>query len=648
MAGSDLPFPNNARSENTSLFGAARFGRKKRTIFFLLLVAIFFILWFNSDLDRSSSSITSHVPDDATGISPDSQKSGVAENDKKPSPKVDLEVEEEEEANQIEEEEALNEEIQKEAVPTRKPTTNTNTSSKKPSNSVTTIKMQPQHFKYFIVIASRATNLSRRQLIRNTYFGLGDNIEPCMKRDKGLNYLFWIYGDEPAAKTPERRLYETEKMEWNDLEKVNAKSYNQDEILKWASSTLSERGVTFDYLIIQDGYSLIQLNYIQQQIQSEVGKMWEVGKTANDIAWVSPKNSNVLVAGVDAVKKLLERESDMKDVVAEGGATLMTNFYEFYRSITVQLKHITAKKQVERLQSFKNELPIFIDDHTRFNTWGNNVESIPDMTIAVSNIYQDTDFTAVAKALNVGVASLCKPFEKASIAVVTSSFIYPDSCMEPSAALAADNKRQYAIAHNYAFVARSNEFAQQELRTTKRRTVWGKIDAVQKVLPKYDWLFWMDMDAVIMNPNITVQGILDDLRAKYPDGPRAFEKNIDLVIAKPTKDKMINAGVFFMRNTEWAQKFLNAVQDSKKWYNQGPSYEQGAMWDLIQLPGYKERVLLLENDDHTFNTLPYRYVPGDFIVHFAPDKCPGPAVLNGLEAAELIQQGEVITSFKED
>lgn len=233
MAGSDLPFPNNARSENTSLFGAARFGRKKRTIFFLLLVAIFFVLWFNSDLDRSSSSITSHVPDDATGISPDSQKSGAAENEKKPSPKVDLEVEDEEEAKQIEEEEALNEEIQKEAVPTKKPATNTNTTSKKPSNSVTTIKMQPQHFKYFIVIASRATNLSRRQLIRNTYFGLGDNIEPCMKRDKGLNYLFWIYGDEPAAKTPERRLYETEKMEWNDLEKVNAKSYNQDEILKW-------------------------------------------------------------------------------------------------------------------------------------------------------------------------------------------------------------------------------------------------------------------------------------------------------------------------------------------------------------------------------------------------------------------------------
>ncbi|CEP10296.1 hypothetical protein [Parasitella parasitica] len=654
MAGSDLPFPNNARPENSSLFGAARFGRKKRTIFFLLLVAIFFVLWFSTDLDRSSSSITTHIPDDATGISPDSQKSGVPENDNTASQKVDLEVENEE-ADQMDEEEALEEEIQKEAVPKPATTVTTTTttspktnSDKKPSKSSTTIKMQPQHFKYFMVIASRATNISRRQLIRSTYFGLDDNIEPCMKRDKGLNYLFWIYGDEPAAKTPERRLYETEKMEWNDLEKIDTKAYNQDEILKWADSALSQRGVTYDYLIIQDGYSLVQLNYIQQEIQSEVGKMWESGKTANDIAWVSPKNSNVVVAGVDAVKRLLQREVEVRDVITEADATLMANFFEFYRSIAVQLKHITAKKEVERLQALKNDLPIFITDQDRFRIWGNNVESIPDMTIAVSEIYQDADFAAVAKTLDVGVASLCKPLEKASIAVITSSFIYPDSCMEPSAALAADNKRQYAIAHNYAFVARSNEFAQQGLRATKRRTVWGKIDAVQKVLPKYDWLFWMDMDAVIMNPDKTVQGILDDLRARYPDGPRAFEKNIDLVIAKPTKDKMINAGVFFMRNTDWAQKFLNAVQDSTKWYNQGPSYEQGAMWDLIQSPGYKERVLLLDNDDHTFNTLPYRYVPGDFIVHFAPDKCPGPAVLNGLEAADLIQQGEVITSFKED
>lgn len=353
------------------------------------------------------------------------------------------------------------------------------------------------------------------------------------------------------------------------------------------------------------------------------------------------------MAGSTAVKKLMENESQYKDVISEEGATLMDNFYEFYRSISIQLKHVTTKKEVNRLKAISEDAPFFISTINRFSVWENHVEAIPDLTIAVANIYQDDDFTSIGKALSVGSSSLCKPLEKASIAVVTSSFIY-DGCMEPSAAFAADNKRHYALSHNYAFVARSGEFGQQSLRAETRRPVWGKIDVVQKVLPKYDWIFWLDMDAVILNQNQTVQTLLDQLRKDYPQGARAFESNIDLVIAKPTKDKMINAGVFFMRNTEWSQKFLNAVQESKKWYNQGPSYEQGAMWELIQQPGFKEHVLLLENDDHTFNTLPKRYVPGDFIVHFAPDKCPNDAVLEGLKAAQRILAGETVTSFEED
>lgn len=408
---------------------------------------------------------------------------------------------------------------------------------------------------------------------------------------------------------------------------------------------MKERGVTYDYIVIQDAYSLIQLNYIQQTIQFEVGQ-FPLGKPATDLAWVSASNKNALVAGSTAVKKLLESESQYKDVVYGGDDTLMANFYEFCRSISVQLNFVTATKEVSRLQALQKNSPFFISETNRFTAWTNHVEAIPDLTIAVANIYQDSDFAAVAKTLNLGGSSVCKPLEKASIAVVTSSFIY-DNCMEPSASLAADNKRDYALKHNYAFVARSGEFAQQELRAEKRRPVWGKIDVVQKVLPKYDWIFWMDMDAVVMNPEQTVQTLLDHFRNTYPEGARSFEKTIDLVISKPAKDKMINAGVFFMRNTEWAQKFLNTLQESKKWYNQGPSYEQGAMWELIQEPGFKEHVLLLENDDHTFNTFPKLYVPGDFIVHFAPDKCPNAAVLGGLKAAELIQQGETVTSFED-
>lgn len=217
MAGSELPFPNNARAENATLFGGARLGRKKRSIFVLLLIAVFFVLWFNSDLDRLNT----------TGV--DSETSESKKTTTRP-PLVlkDDEIEDDEQIEQkeitsiVDKQEKVESKVESKVEEKKKPTTSSILPSPK-----------PQHFKYLMIIASRANNLSRRQLIRKTYFGLDDNLEPCMKKDKGINYLFWVYGEEPASKTPEHRLYETEKMEWNDLEKVDQTTYNQDNVLKW-------------------------------------------------------------------------------------------------------------------------------------------------------------------------------------------------------------------------------------------------------------------------------------------------------------------------------------------------------------------------------------------------------------------------------
>ena len=216
MAGSDLPFPNNARADNNTLFGGARLGRRKKTVFLILMFVVFFVLFFNFDQYNYDNTVETPVES--------SEKETKA-------PIIQDEVEEEEEDEVVEEE----------SVPIIKPEPPKKIEPveiKKPLNPsyqppTTIYKPTPQHFKYFIVIASRASNLSRRQMIRKTYFGLEDNVEPCMKRDKGINYLFWVYGDIPSSRTPERRLYETEKMEWNDLEKVNKQAYNQDDMLNW-------------------------------------------------------------------------------------------------------------------------------------------------------------------------------------------------------------------------------------------------------------------------------------------------------------------------------------------------------------------------------------------------------------------------------
>ncbi|KAI9282162.1 galactosyl transferase GMA12/MNN10 family-domain-containing protein [Sporodiniella umbellata] len=577
---SGLPYYNKPETHH----GPFLFSLRRRTALLFLLFVLLFVLWFNSNIDNTQ------------------------------------------------ELEALKEEPELIYIPQQKEEPSLGKGSVQEIKPI--ISQTPQHFEYFILIASRVSNISRRQLIRQNYFGLQDNIEPCMKRDRGIQYMFWLYGDIPHEKTPERRAYETEYMEWADMIKIETDSFHQDKALRWARSYFEKNNISFGHLIIQDGYSFIQLNSLKETIDSQVSK---------DYIWFSPQYQNTLVAGSDAFEKLWDYEDEVADIIPDH--SLIMNLYEFSRSVDfLQQVSETQKEKDSLTDHFK--LPSFINDR-RHTTWDNSIEAISDQIVSVSDIYQASDFVLLAQTLSLKPWPLCQSFYKPHLALVTSSFIYPDSCMEKAAPSAADNKRQYAQIHDYAFIARSTEFAQQDLRQDRRRTVWGKIDAVQKVLPKYDWIFWMDMDAVIMNPNITVHRVLDTLRAQYPNGPRAFEESIDLVIAKPTRDKMINAGVFFMRNTAWSMEFLKEVQAYRKWYNLAPSFEQGAMWELLQLPKYAKHVLMLENDDHTFNTLPNRYISGDFIVHFAPDKCPGPAVLKGLEAAKKIQYGETITRFEE-
>jgi hypothetical protein len=403
---------------------------------------------------------------------------------------------------------------------------------------------------------------------------------------------------------------------------------------------LVENDLTFDYLIIQDGNSFMHLPWIQQQILAEEGK-FEDGKKPGELIWTKfTGDKNVLVVGSAALDVLEARDQFISDEP-------IADFYEYYRTIHIQRKATKDKKEIARLQAILDQLPRVLDDkNERFLEWQNNVEVIPDMAVAVSNVFQNDDFTTLSKALRLSAVSVCKSRNLPLTAVVTSSFIYKDGCMEPSAYLAAVNKRDYALRHNYAFVARSLEFAQQELRPVKRRTVWGKVDVLEKVLPKYDWVFWMDMDAVIMNMDQSVHSILDGLRKKYPKGAAAFESTVDLVVVKPGRDKMLNAGVLLLRNSEWSRQFIRQVQNTESWYNKSPSYEQGAMWEVMSNPIHQEHIIVLE-DNHVFNTFPQFYQPGDFVVHFAPDKCPSPAVLKGLKAAERIESGQVITSLDE-
>ncbi|KAI9313966.1 galactosyl transferase GMA12/MNN10 family-domain-containing protein [Dichotomocladium elegans] len=517
------------------------------------------------------------------------------------------------------------------------------------------------HYSYIVVIASPADQMARRRLIREKYFGLRNNILPCMHYNTDIMYKFWIYGPQIPSNTAARRRYEAEKMEWNDLEEMEPNVlFEQIDILKWAETSLAEQGITYDYLIVQDIHTFIQLSTIKEELDSGViSESTNSPVTLNteaptNLVWGifsgGERDKHAFVIGSAAVRLALQKQSDIEKhgQKPHGSEHLLTNMYKYYESIAGLVEdEVDATLDPEAAAEVQEQvLPVFVredgpEDAHRFIRWENNIESVHAEDIVVTHVYQDDEFAELSYwtnsndlALN---TTLVTSSGKPAIALMTSSYIYDDNCMEPSATLAAMNKRKYALRHGHSFVARSAEFAQQR----GRKTVWGKMDAVEKVLPKYDWIFWMDMDAVIMNQEHSLFELLDDLKQRY-DGE--FE-GIDLIAAKPRGDPMLNAGVFFLRYSPWSMQFLRDVQGVVEWYNKGPSYEQGAMWQMMQLEENRPHIFLLENDDHTFNTFPKRYQPGDFIVHFAPDKCPNELTLQGLKAAERIERGERITQL---
>lgn len=91
-----------------------------------------------------------------------------------------------------------------------------------------------KHYNQLVVVTADASSTERRLLIRDKYFGLRDNLLPCMIYNADVYYKFWIHGSLPRPDTPLRRRYEAEKMEWNDMVEVkNTGSFEQVDVLEW-------------------------------------------------------------------------------------------------------------------------------------------------------------------------------------------------------------------------------------------------------------------------------------------------------------------------------------------------------------------------------------------------------------------------------
>ncbi|KAF9345348.1 hypothetical protein BGX26_003252 [Mortierella sp. AD094] len=501
-----------------------------------------------------------------------------------------------------------------------KPDTTQPTTPKPETETETTITQLPNtsgKYDTLVLIPSSWTQMQNRQWVRQTLFGIRNNLEPCKKYDGRIIYKFYIHGHSTWLKTTihsaefmqaqVRDLY-GEFMEYNDYTFTNKTVTDHHAVwgdaLTWAvEKFIPEQKIQVENVLIFDSTTLVNLPKIEASIKPAVNADGFI------YTWGEP-TPFAGMASYSVVEQIVQNRNAIKE---------NHKLVDIFTGAALYFAYPAQKYKVEKGVG---------------QLWASDIDQVDTTMEVVGQIYQLEDWAPIAEKLAIKTTPACAadPDRKKNIALLTSSYIYSDMCMAEASLPSAENKRTYATKHGYDFVARAAEFAQEEHRG--RRLVWGKIGAIQKVLPHYEWLFWMDMDAVVADLDKDLRGIIREAEDKKEnDG-----EEISLIVARPVRDKMLNAGVMLIKNTDWSRRFFNEVQTKVDW-NRKSSYEQAAIWEVMNEPKWSSGVYLYNGNDHIMNTFPKQYREGDFIIHFAPAGCPSVPVL---EALRKIKNGESV------
>ena len=183
------------------------------------------------------------------------------------------------------------------------------------------------------------------------------------------------------------------------------------------------------------------------------------------------------------------------------------------------------------------------------------------------------------------------------------------------------NIKKYCELHGYDL-----HIDYQEKFSNGKPAQWQKIRAARELLDthKYDWIFYLDTDCLIMNPNIKLESFIDD------DCSFIVPKHSIKAVDTPTFEGNIISSQFFVRNDECGVDILDEI-----WLAQGNDkveefdYEGRQIRMIINNGKYNDRIKLIEEKrlnrfwyvNNPFMVFSFRGIndnvwqQGDFIVH---------------------------------
>lgn len=201
------------------------------------------------------------------------------------------------------------------------------------------------------------------------------------------------------------------------------------------------------------------------------------------------------------------------------------------------------------------------------------------------------------------------------------------------------NRENYCAKHQCTVISTPQPNQPLTSAGQSRGPAWGKLIAMREQLEtgQYDYMMYVDMDMVIMNPEISPASIIN----QAPPGQ-------DFIVTSDWSG--INTGIIFARNTNFTTSFLKLAYAQEQlvptYASNGERhlfrYEQRAFHYLLNTPLWAEQGLPLYPGNYTelrrhFTSLPQcsmnsyalhpldmkatrsqsQYVKSDFIVHMA-------------------------------
>jgi hypothetical protein len=165
------------------------------------------------------------------------------------------------------------------------------------------------------------------------------------------------------------------------------------------------------------------------------------------------------------------------------------------------------------------------------------------------------------------------------------------------------SKEEYCKIHSYDFYCRTENIR------TDRPIGWEKIQIICDFIDKYDYIFYVECDAAIVNHTIKLENLIDD--------------NYDLTFGRVSNTKdyiQINSGVFLIKCSEWSKHFFKKL-NSEEVVNKYPNEQECIISEInsdIKIRNHFRITHLRFFNSYNHEWHPEdNYQHGDFILHLA-------------------------------